>query len=240
MNFFKPLCAEDLPVFDLIPGALPGETIAPIYERIVQDLPPPTPGQSGQVLASMHHLAAYFERLREHISDRLRCYMYLRLDKSSYRTQEPVQEKSLALHQDYVALQERRKWLFGLRAYYSDPATEPSCTVWVPLCDVDEYTPTLEVCTRLPGSFLEHKGDAVGYSVVADSEPYKPPLWPMKEFSMLSAGTGVFLTALTLHRTCVRPHHTKTRRSFDLRFLTTPPPDWKGPSWNRSHSRRWS
>lgn len=221
---FSPLTAHDFPAFEIVPNAIPNEAIASIYNSIVVDLPPQQPKQSGSVLTRFHKLYALLRPLEETISRKFGRRMFLRLDKSSYRTQLPTGEGALALHQDHVALQELVLKPFRRSTYrHTDPAKEPCCTVWVPLVDIDDETPTLEVCPVLH-SFIPHKADQAGYLVVDEKLTPIPGDLSLVTMSSLSAGTGVFLTSLTLHRSCVRPWHTKTRTSFDLRFLPRPDP----------------
>jgi hypothetical protein len=224
MNFFNRLSAHDFPAFDLIPNAIPSAAISNIYNNIIADLPASLPGQSGAVLTKFNNkLHTLLRPLEDTISRKFHRRMYLRLDKSSYRTQLPSGEAALSLHQDYLALRDvRKKWLRRPHTpwhYYSDPAKESCCTVWVPLVDIDEVTPTLEVCSRLPRGFVEHKPDAAGYLIILSAAAAALANDPLVAFTRLAAGTGVFLTSLTLHRSCVRPWHTRTRTSFDLRFL---------------------
>lgn len=209
------------PVFDIMPEALPAPSITDLYTRMIDEDPPMQTGQSGSVLAGTYHLESLLEPLRQRISDRFACKMYLRLDKSSYRRQPPDGRGALPLHQDYIALRELRTVPY-IGHYHSDPLREPCCTVWMPLNDIDEKTPTLQVCPRLPSGYIEHKSDAAGYAVLADSAEYEG--WPLYTISQLPAGWGVVFGPLTLHRSYARPWHTATRRSFDLRFFPTPNP----------------
>lgn len=221
MNFFKPLCAHDLPAFDIIPDAISPASLPVLHDLFINDVPPPLPGQSGSELTHLVHLAPLFEPLRQVISHRFGCSMYLRLDKSSYRVQTPDACGALALHQDYLPLRELILPRWRRSTYkHTDPAREPCCTVWIPMRAIDEQTPTLQVCTRLPGGYVPHVPDKVGYQVLEDPTGYEN--WPLVTVSQLPAGYGVFLTSLTLHRSCVRPWHTRTRRSLDLRFFPRP------------------
>lgn len=219
MNFFKPLAAHDFPAFDIIPNAVSSAAVAPIFDDIIPRLPSAQPKQSGRVLTSVPQLGVHLAQLTDTISRKFGRRMFLRLDKSSYRVQPPDPTTALALHQDCVALQELVLKPFRRSTYrHTDPAKESCCTVWVPLVDIGEFTPTLEVCPCLPPEgFIPHAPDGAGYLILADDTGYKR--WPMVSFTQLGAGTGVFLTSLTLHRSCVRPWHTRTRTSFDLRFL---------------------
>jgi hypothetical protein len=227
MNFFSPLTAHDFPAFDIIPNALASGDIAFIYNSIVADLPPAHPKQSGSVLTRLNKLYALLRPLEDTISRKFGRRMFLRLDKSSYRTQLPSGEGALALHQDYIPLQELLLKRFRRSTHYrTDPAKEPCCTVWVPLVDIDDFTPTLEVSPLAPAYFVPHRADDAGYLIA--SHPMEFEGQPLVAMTRLAAGTGVFLTSLTLHRSCVRPWHTRTRTSFDLRFLPRPDPArWK-------------
>lgn len=210
----------DQPPFEVMQDAIfPGDA-ARMHALLINEAPPPKHGQSGAHLDGLYHFARYLTALERRISARYRCRMYLRLDRSSYRLQPPDGIGALALHQDYDALREPRQG--PLRGpHMSEPDREPCCTVWIPLTDIDEETPTLQVCTRVPDRYITHKADDNHYAVLRYDGGYRD--WPMITFTQLPAGAGIVFGPLTLHRTCVRPWHTKTRRSLDLRFSAFPP-----------------
>ncbi len=153
------------------------------------------PRQSGMPLTEQAWLKTI---LRTEISG-----YHLRLDRSSWRTQQPDGHGALTLHQDTEALRGTNGW-----------------TAWLPLVEIDELTPTLEICPWLPNGVLPHKRDAANYSVLADD--VKLGHWPLLTVTGLALGKAVIFGPRTLHRTCVRPWHTKIRHSLDLRFLPDP------------------
>ncbi len=205
-----------------------------VHNAIIGRLPSTPPRQSGAVLKDVPELQIIFAQLTAMVSGHFNRRMYLRLDKSSYRLQTPDGEGALPLHQDYIPLTDPvtsrfhfnggiKKFLVGLKEglpKLTDPATEPCCTVWLPLCEIDGATPTLEVCPLPPPKFIKHKTDAAGYAVL--SSPADFDYLPMCEITQMPFGYGVMFGPLTLHRSCVRSTHTKERRSMDLRFLPRP------------------
>jgi hypothetical protein len=210
------------PPFDILPQAIGPWVMKVLVESLERERSPPTTGQSGAVLDGMSSFAHYLKPLEESVSARYRCRMYLRFDRSSYQVQPPDGVGKLELHQDYDALRELRRELFTSNHFMSHPPDEPCCTVWVPLTDIDEETPTLQLSPRVPDEYLEHRADPAGYAIIDRASAYED--WPMVTISQLRAGDGVIFGPLTLHRSFVRPWHTKTRRSFDLRFTAYPPP----------------
>lgn len=250
---------KDQPYCMIIPNALAAHK--KVYTGIAGRLPPSLPGQSGVLLESCPHVEQYFDALTKTVSDFYDRPMYARIDKSSYRVQHPTTDGALALHQDYDALKELRyrrplrnpigalqryrkdrsfNAAFPREPYVSEPDKEPCCTVWVPLTDIDEFTPTLEMSPLLPDGYQKHMPDAAKYSVIADQKQFAD--YPMLQITNLAAGWGILLTPLTLHRTCVRPWHIKVRHSLDLRFLPTPSERQKVYSWPKVvmsvHDRR--
>lgn len=217
--------------FSVVPVPVPTWSIVSV---ITNRLPQRPPGQTGAVLKDVPELQTIMVPLTAMISRMFGCKMYLRLDKSSYRLQPPDGDGALPLHQDYIPLQDpitsRFHWGKGIKhtlialkeglPYLSDPTQEPSCTVWLPLTPIDRHTPTLEASPVLPFRFIPHKTDAAGYAILADDTGYRN--WPLAEFSQMPSGYGVLMHPLTLHRSAIRPHHTKERRSMDLRFLPRP------------------
>lgn len=199
---------------------------------------PRVKGQTGFALNNVPGIEKYFASATALVSRHFGRKMYLRLARSSYREQLPDGTSALALHQDFDALTEMRKqrgvWInFGLhehnrkawlRSYIwpvvapSDPGSEDCCTVWCPLVDIDEATPSLELSPQLPLDRVDMVGDANGYSVVVDQKPFQN--WPLVALTRLKAGDAVIMSPLTLHRSYVRPWHTRTRYSVDLRFFS--------------------
>ena len=93
--------------------------------------------------------------------------------------------------------------------------TVPCCTVWLPLHAIDDKTPTLEIAPTSPYGVLPHVMDENQYSVLPPGHP-EPPLVAL---TRMNEGDAVLIAGTTLHRTHVRPWHTKWRTSLDLRFL---------------------
>lgn len=205
-----------------------------IGKVIADRLPPRPPKQSGAVLKSIPELQALLAGITAHVSRMFGCRMYLRLDKSSYRVQTPDGDGALYLHQDYMPLQDPvtrrlhfdggvKKFLVGLKEglpKLTDPTQEPSATVWLPLDGIDEHTPTLALCPVTPPYFIPHKTDEAGYAILADDTGWKH--WPLVEVTQLPRGYGIVFGPLTLHKSAVHTHHSKSRRSMDLRFLPRP------------------
>lgn len=200
--------------------------------RVVTALPPGPDGQSGRCLKEAPVLSAMLADVTAKVSMLFDRPMYLRLDKSSCRIQPPNGAGKLGLHQDYLPMQDVltsrlhfdggfKKFIVGLKEglpYLTNPAREPCCTVWLPLHDIDEQTPTLEISRVAAPDFIPHKTDPAGYAVLRDEGDYAANV-KLDRLSSLPQGRGVIFGPLTLHRSCVLPHHTKSRTSMDLRFL---------------------
>lgn len=198
----------------------------------VSRLPRGADGQSGRCLDRAPQLSVMLADVTYKISRWFDRPMYLRLDKSSCRTQPPDGAGKLGLHQDYMPLQDTiisrfhfdggiKKFLVGLKEglpYLTDPAHEPCCTVWLPLFGIDESTPTLEISPVAAPDFIPHKTDPAGYAVLRDEADYAANI-KLDRLWTIPSGTGVVFGPLTLHRSCCLPLHTKTRISMDLRFL---------------------
>jgi hypothetical protein len=125
----------------------------------------------------------------------------LYLEKSSCRFQKPGGEAALTLHQDAFAVGE--KAMAG-----------HCCVAWMPLVDIDDETPSLEICPVPQRAAHPHHRDASRYAVLTGEADV-----PLVNISHMRAGDIVFMSPLTLHRTSVKPWHKKERLSLDLRFL---------------------
>lgn len=122
--------------------------------------------------------------------------------RSACRRQKPQQPNGLALHQD-------------LEALGPDPKRAMrGAVMWLPLHDISDDTPALELCPVDPGCFLYHFRDGRRYSVVEE-----PPDVPLFTVSRMKAGDALIMSPRTLHRTSCKPWHTQERISLDLRFL---------------------
>ncbi len=224
--------------FTIIANAV-GDTDA-LLSRLEKYDGPSVPKQTGFPLHRVAGVEVFFASLTRSVSRHFNRQMHLRLDCSSYRVQPPNSDSALQLHQDWDALtiwrKGRGKWVelgnwrnnckHWLRSwiwpveYLSTPGQECCCTVWMPLVTIDEATPSLELSPQLPPGRVEMVGDDNGYSVVTDAKAFRD--WPLVALTHLAAGDGVVFGPRTLHRTYVRPWHTKTRHSVDLRFFSQP------------------
>lgn len=162
---------------------------------------PHHPKQNGSELTNSG-LERELGYLSEQVSEIYECKMEPKLNASSYRIQEPT-KAAFALHQDYEALKK-----------VCDPLKDKCCTVWIPLVDIDNYTPTLEISPREYAP-LPHIRDELNYAIINPNIVYVCPLVSITD---LRAGTGVLLDPFEIHRSCVQPWHTKTRQSLDIRF----------------------
>lgn len=142
-----------------------------------------------------------FPNLEEYLEERNQRKLTLRLNMSSCRIQEPT-VGALSLHQDYVAMEK------------SGSKMPVSVTVWIPLDDIDDYTPTLELCPELTHIMHPHIRDENRYAVME-----KEVDCSLVSLTRIKAGTGVLISPLCMHRSSVKPWHTKIRHSLDLRFV---------------------
>lgn len=83
---------------------------------------------------------------------------------------------------------------------------------WIPLCEIDDRTPTIAVGPRL-NKVLHHVGDQRGYAVLPS---WPAPLTPIVD---LHIGDAVVLWPETIHATYVPPNADKSRMSLDLRAV---------------------
>lgn len=194
---------RDHPPFEVVEDVVRDDEIARM-NGILADAEPEIPGQSGVCLKAFPNLEAFLGRVKKVIAQRYRKLFVpapeLRLELSSFRIQKPSGAGKLRLHHD------------------GHIAADMVCTVWLPLCAIDLRTPSLECSGAVLREPLEHKTDELGYSVMVDEQA-----WPdqfMRPLLLIPQGGIVILTPLCLHRSYVRPWHTKTRRSLDLRFFS--------------------
>lgn len=162
------------------------------------------PGQTGFQLQPWADKLACLGALEYAARQLTGSLLKLRLDRSSCRLQPANGQGQLALHQDRVALGLKNAW-------------DPACVIWLPLCDIDEFTPSLDVCPVPMYQLLSHKKDAAGYSVLADNVD-KAEI-PLVTITRMRMGQALWMHSTTLHRTSVHHWHTKDRISLDLRFL---------------------
>lgn len=159
------------------------------------------PGQTGIRLLGVKSEIKALLRLEDICSDILDQRMKLYFDRSSCRLQRPDGKGKLGLHQDEIAL-------------LAKEPNQPRMVAWVPLCDIDDETPTLEICPIRLDNFLPHRTDEFSYSVLKHD-----PKLPLVSLSKLILGDVVWMHSTTIHGSSIKPWHTKTRLSLDLRFL---------------------
>lgn len=186
----------------ILPGVLTRDCVKSIAAAVEVNRKPNFPRQTGFSLTGID-FSGRLEVLESLVSKKAGVSLKLRQDMSSCRTQPPDGKGALALHQDTAAL--------GV-----DPTQVPCCVIWLPLCDIDESTPTLEVALGSPRQALQHISDENLYAVLPPGSGIDPPLATLSHMKM---GDAMLMAATTLHRTCARPWHTKQRISLDLRYL---------------------
>jgi ectoine hydroxylase-related dioxygenase (phytanoyl-CoA dioxygenase family) len=186
--------------FQIIPAVLTRAELEPLVKLLVKGHEDGRahPGQTGFALTACPETQPLLA-LNELCSKHLNHTVTLRFDRSSCRLQIASGQGQLRLHQDKVALAGKKPG---------------EIIAWVPLCDIDEETPTLEICPIAQGQFLDHGLDAVGYSVLRTD-----PGFPLITITRMTMGDVVLMMPTTLHRTSVKPWHTKSRLSLDLRFF---------------------
>jgi len=141
----------------------------------------------------------------------------MRLLPSSCRLQTPDGAGALELHQDA-----------GVIGGGTNP--NPMQVIWLPLTPIDDATPSLEICPIIPPRHYWHQPDAAGYHITREADAAKMPLVAITKMNL---GDIIVMSPYALHRSYVRPWHTKERLSLDLRFL---------PSWADRRDRivgRW-
>ncbi len=87
--------------------------------------------------------------------------------------------------------------------------------VWLPLCEIDDETPSLELAIVDVGRYLDHITDESSYSVLKEPDE----TWPLVAITRMRPGQALLMGLNTIHRSSVKPWHTKERISLDLRFL---------------------
>jgi hypothetical protein len=129
------------------------------------------------------------------------------LDAASVRVQPPDQlKRALAWHQDAFPASIRSERDRGV-------------AFWVPLSDIDDATPTLEVFPAQLDEIFATRTDDSYYAVLAD-EPAVLSRMEVKpeRVDNLRVGDVLVLDCFTLHRTCIPQGATKTRISADIRM----------------------
>lgn len=196
--------------YEVVRQVLPVADIC-LLDRLIDGAIPDT-GQNGIGWAHTENHPKIMRLLRtvETVaSQRMKRAMQIEVSLSSLREQRPNGYGRIELHQDCEAVGGEKDW---------DKDWSKRCVVWLPLCDIDDYTPTIEVSPDLPSGMLPHERDAAWYSVMKE----RTSGIDLHRMTGLRMGDVVILHALAVHRTCVLPQHDKTRRSLDLRMFPMP------------------
>jgi hypothetical protein len=121
--------------------------------------------------------------------------------QSSCRLQAPNGEMALGFHQDFDALKLKK-------------GDERGLTFWLPLHDIDDKTPTLEVADHIPPErIFKHHCDECGYSVMEEQDRNKGPYTVLK----LTAGDCAVFGPYAIHRTYIPKGADRERLSLDVR-----------------------
>jgi hypothetical protein len=224
-------CVVRTDAFEVVSNLLPADAIHEMADFIAANQQRSLGEQSGFNLSLIPEIGRWLMPLEEFVSDRLGTRVPLRLDRSSCRTQVPNGIGKFALHQDVAAFADTRRTLLPPFAKPANTVHRPHCVIWLPLCAIDDETPTLQACPRLPQTILAHEADKAGYSILIDQNEETISRWAQAPLviNRMNPGDGVLMSGLTVHGTFVSPSHTKTRRSLDLRFLAPESPKpWRG------------
>lgn len=192
------------PSFEIVRAALPPAAVEKLAAQMgfLTDTHLDNPNQTGVRLSNLQDGFNELLQLQDIAQRFTGRDVRLIFARSACRRQRPQAGNGLALHQDLEALGGEPK-----RAMQG-------AVIWLPLHDITDETPSLEICPIDPGQFLYHVRDGRRYSVVEE-----PPDLPLLTISRMKAGDAVIMSARTLHRTSCKPWHTRDRVSLDLRFL---------------------
>jgi hypothetical protein len=129
------------------------------------------------------------------------------LDACSVRVQPPDEPKrALSWHQDAYPASIRTPHDRGI-------------TFWVPLTDIDRFTPTLEVIPTQLDTIFATRTDESYYSVLQDEASVLSQLSiPPERLDDLRVGDVLMLDCFTLHRTVIPEGARATRMSSDIRL----------------------
>lgn len=188
-------------MYRIIPQALTG--LEAILERFQADPPAQkNPLQTGFGLGSQPWVYDYLKQLETIAEEHWGHPAQIMLDRCSCRKQEPDQVNGLAFHQDIAACAVKHQ-------------DDKRLVFWVPLVPIDEYTPTLALCTdEVP--YMAHVTDQFNYSVLQNQ--VLAGLFNYVAMKDMAVGDVVMFDAATVHATLVMPGMTKTRWSLDVRL----------------------